>query len=830
MREKLYLCAQNCKMNIANCYNKTQNFRLTKNTKHMKKLFTLAAAVLASLSLMAADFEPTAVYTIGDSTTLGAQWKTGQNNPKNFYTVGDTTIFSPYILYQSAATGWQEWTGCAGSGSTGTTWNAQGVFKGSSVWFTTSAKAATTRSTRQYFYHVTNCTATQIFVKSGSSSVIMLAAYEIVAGVPSETAAKSATYNTGSNGILEITGLDASKTYRIVVNSDKDSNSNYYEIAFVKGPDKEVKSTLVELTAVKINGEPLEANQVASLKENKSLALGAEYVEAPTVTFTATTTVTYIDETQKITNSDIPVVATEVGGKWQAQTTINVNTYTVTAIKPTSYTVNYYDGEILLGSEIVKAGESATKYAGYTVKPLFEFVAWYTDQALTQAVTSWTINANTNVYGKWTKAYAKCMNIEQIVLDKGVKFDIATAMADAGYDLKNSNGGLDSLNDEKTERNEPYLGLKLKKTGDYIRFNLKNGDSLAVKIGHIESDLMVISEGDTAYISKEIHEIRMKADNGDDFVQFITTTDKTLVFKQIMINKDFDPVILPAQTKFEASVSKTIEHGTVTLGKDKKSSVIVNEGDTVIINVTPDEGYKVGAVTAGNAAVLPVAGVYSFVMPGQDTEVSAEFILADDTTYIITISESITNGYVVPDKYQAKAGDTITLTITPNEGYELEAISLEGIDLAIIVNGNTATFVMPKQNVTVLATFKAKTQTLYTVTLGTYEHGNVAFIEPNAENKYAEGAEVRLSVTPDEGYELEAISLEGIDLAISVVDGVASFNMPKQNVTVLATFKAKTEGFENTQAGAKAVKVMRDGKLFIEKNGKTFDITGAELR
>ena len=217
-------------------------------------------------------------------------------------------------------------------------------------------------------------------------------------------------------------------------------------------------------------------------------------------------------------------------------------------------------------------------------------------------------------------------------------------------------------------------------------------------------------------------------------------------------------------------------------------------------------------------------------MPGQNTEVSAEFILADDSTYIVTISESITNGWVVPDKYQAKAGDTITLTITPEEGYELEAISLEGIDLAIIVNGNTATFVMPKQNVTVLATFKAKTQTLYTVTLGTYEHGTVAIIEPNAENKYAEGAEVRLSVTPDEGYELEAISLEGIDLAIPVVDGVASFNMPAQDVVVLATFKEASQGFENTQAGAKAVKVMRDGKLFIEKNGVLYNAQGVIVK
>lgn len=640
--------------------------------------------------------------------------------------------------------------------------------------------------------------------------------------------------NKSTSKTITVSGFEALDSVVFVFEGEGTQANLEYTVTYEEATTKTPVDTVETLTNAKINGVALDPNFLSELIDTKSVEVLNAYTTAPTVTFTKHVVITYDDESTKQSDVDVEVVAEALGeSQWKANITLNgADTYSITMQRAAAFTVTYLYGTDTLGTEVVAAGGHPAEYVKYEKKALSLFGGWYSDAALTEAVqmSEEVINSNKTYYAKFTVAYAKSMNFEQIVLDKGVKFDIATAMADAGYDLKNSKGGLDSLNDNKTERNEPYLGLKLKKTGDYIRFNLKNGDALAVKIGHIEDSIMVISEGDTAYISKDMHEFRMTADNGDDFVQIITTTDKTLVFKQIMINKDFDTVILPAQTKFEASVSKAIEHGTITLGKDKKSSVIVNEGDTVIINVTPDEGYKVGAVTAGNAAVLPVAGVYSFVMPGQNTEVSAEFILADDTTYIITISDSIKNGYVVPDKYQAKAGDTITLTITPEEGYELEAISLEGIDLAIIVNGNTATFVMPKQNVTVLATFKAKTQTLYTVTLGTYEHGNVAFIEPNAENKYAEGAEVRLSVTPDEGYELEAISLEGIDLAIPVVDGVASFNMPAQDVVVLATFKAKTEGFENTQAGAKAVKVMRDGKLFIEKNGVLYNAQGVIVK
>ena len=139
---------------------------------------------------------------------------------------------------------------------------------------------------------------------------------------------------------------------------------------------------------------------------------------------------------------------------------------------------------------------------------------------------------------------------------------------------------------------------------------------------------------------------------------------------------------------------------------------------------------------------------------------------------------------------------------------------------------------MPAYDVTVSATFKLiPVVEMFTVTLGSYEHGNVAFIEPNEGNKYEAGAEVRLSVTPDEGYELEAISLEGIDLAIPVVDGVASFNMPAQNVTVLATFILSSgQGFDNIDASMKATKRIINGKLFIEKNGKLYDAQGAMVK
>lgn len=65
--------------------------------------------------------------------------------------------------------------------------------------------------------------------------------------------------------------------------------------------------------------------------------------------------------------------------------------------------------------------------------------------------------------------------------------------------------------------------------------------------------------------------------------------------------------------------------------------------------------------------------------------------------YYITILPSA-NGTVVADRTEARDGDTVTLTVTPNEGYEL---------LSLTVNGENSelTFAMPAEDVNVLARF-----------------------------------------------------------------------------------------------------------------------------
>lgn len=134
--------------------------------------------------------------------------------------------------------------------------------------------------------------------------------------------------------------------------------------------------------------------------------------------------------------------------------------------------------------------------------------------------------------------------------------------------------------------------------------------------------------------------------------------------------------------------------------------------------------------------------------------------------YTIAIASPIDHGTVTADKTQATEGETVTLTVNPTQGYKQETLSYTtdgGITGAI----TGTTFLMPADNVTVTATFKASSvppvnppvdpddpddsaPVRYTVTLPAIEG---AATDPAAGSYEVEDwTDFTFSLTVDEGY------------------------------------------------------------------------------
>ena len=104
-----------------------------------------------------------------------------------------------------------------------------------------------------------------------------------------------------------------------------------------------------------------------------------------------------------------------------------------------------------------------------------------------------------------------------------------------------------------------------------------------------------------------------------------------------------------------------------------------------------------------------------------------------EATYI-AMAKKVSNGTVALDKDKdLKAGDTVTVTAIPAENYEIDAVTVtteNNKNVDVTGSGETYTFTMPAENVTVSATFKEKAPAqngaieLSQVSIGTDYFGN----------------------------------------------------------------------------------------------------------
>ncbi|MBQ3324493.1 MAG: hypothetical protein IJG81_06595 [Muribaculaceae bacterium] len=243
-----------------------------------------------------------------------------------------------------------------------------------------------------------------------------------------------------------------------------------------------------------------------------------------------------------------------------------------------------------------------------------------------------------------------------------------------------------------------------------------------------------------------------------------------------------------------------------------------HEGQTITMRVVPDSGtqfkqalvYKVSG-HAPNLVEEPIEFTVtqvegstkdvdlSFVMPAGEVEVHV--ICAD--AYSVTVNAG-ENGSAQVDKIVAVAGETVTVTTYPNQEYKVDEIyytyTIEGTSNRVdIENGdNGYTFTMPAADVLVVVTFKSIFNSYVLNYVGAPTGGTVAVTngdnQPiNPGDAVAELSTVIVTVTPNEGYELETVEIKTENdesVNVEVVDGAYRFIMPSSNTTIIVTFKA----------------------------------------
>lgn len=167
------------------------------------------------------------------------------------------------------------------------------------------------------------------------------------------------------------------------------------------------------------------------------------------------------------------------------------------------------------------------------------------------------------------------------------------------------------------------------------------------------------------------------------------------------------------------------------------------------------------------------------------------FKVTQGTQYSVTVANNIENGKISVNNSNPYVDDIVTVTATPNSGYVLETVTFNNTPAKVV--GNTATFTMPNENVTVTATFRQAKE--YTVTIANdIKNGTVTVNESSETINVTEGTSVKLVANPASNYSFSSWSItppDGYTAKDSMTSATATI-YPTNNITVSASFTQGT--------------------------------------
>ena len=267
------------------------------------------------------------------------------------------------------------------------------------------------------------------------------------------------------------------------------------------------------------------------------------------------------------------------------------------------------------------------------------------------------------------------------------------------------------------------------------------------------------------------------------------------------------------KTTLGLTEGKTAQLNATVLPENATNKNVTWESSNTSV-ATVDANGLVTAVSAGTATITATTVDQSKTATCTVTVKPAEYtvtVLADG------------KGSASASPATAEAGTTVTLTADPDNGWRFSR--WEVVEGDVTISGNS--FTMPAENVTVRAVFSpiVNLPDTYDIDLIVGEGGEAKLSLTNA----SEGSTITVTATPDEGFELDYITVDG-----ERIDGT-TFTMPAHDVTVRVYFTdgSATLPFTDVSAGAwyyDAVGYVYVGGLMDGVSDTLFDPDGTMTR
>jgi FtsP/CotA-like multicopper oxidase with cupredoxin domain len=211
-------------------------------------------------------------------------------------------------------------------------------------------------------------------------------------------------------------------------------------------------------------------------------------------------------------------------------------------------------------------------------------------------------------------------------------------------------------------------------------------------------------------------------------------------------------------------------------------AVEVGQGANQAFTFAPNTNYRIDQVLIDGVPDLAAAaaGTYTFIDVQADHQIDVTFT---QSLAVIT-STAGAGGSIAPLGNQTVAiGGSQLYTITPNNGYHIADVKVDGVSNPDAVTNGTYTFLDVVANHTIDATFAANTLTITSTT------GANGTITPLGAQTVPFGGSQSFTITPNAGYHILSVLIDGVPNEAAAAAGAYTFTNVTASHTISASFE-----------------------------------------
>lgn len=250
--------------------------------------------------------------------------------------------------------------------------------------------------------------------------------------------------------------------------------------------------------------------------------------------------------------------------------------------------------------------------------------------------------------------------------------------------------------------------------------------------------------------------------------------------------------LIPSETTYTITASSGI-NGSIS----PNGAISVKQGSSKTFIFTPSSGYILDKVFVDGQEIQTVNNQYTFENVIDNHKISVTFKEIPMETYTI-ISSTNGNGSINPlGETLLTQGQSQTYTITPNEGYKVSSVVVDGLEVQLIDNIYTFENVVSNHVITAsfvdLITYYPRIKSSYNGTLRI--NGEVIGQGETKAVAVYEGQNTILEIIPNRGYKLKEVKISSTDYTREVVGNQLIIT---DDMAEMAEYYALTVSFETS--------------------------------